>query len=31
LETASRCTDPAVVSELEEISKELRAKAEALE
>jgi hypothetical protein len=31
METASRCTDPAIVSELEEISKELRARAEMLD
>lgn len=31
LDTASRCTDPQVVSELEEVCEELRAKAEALE
>jgi hypothetical protein len=31
LETASRCTDPVISSELREIVEELRAKADALE
>ena len=30
-ETANRCTDPAIVSELQHISSELRAEAEKLE
>ena len=30
-ETANRCTDPMIVSELQQISSELRAKAEKLE
>ena len=30
-ETADRCTDPVIVSELQEISSELRAEAEKLE
>jgi len=31
LETASRCTDPVISSELREIAEELRTEAEALE
>jgi hypothetical protein len=31
VETASRCSDPVIVSELQEIVSELRAKADALE